>query len=464
MDWTPRQEEVRSTVLAKARYSLVYGGARSGKTFLLCAAIADRAVMAPGSRHLIIRKFNKAAVESIAKDTFLKVMELCWPGVPCKWHDRFGFFEIATNDRPSEVWIGGIDDPERFDKVLGKEYATIYMNEASELPYAIFSQLKTRLAHRVSYLHPDNGSERELNQRFYIDLNPTVRAHWTYQVWSLKLDPATGGPLPNPEQYRHDTMHPRDNERNLSSEYLEELQNMSPRERKRFWDGEYATEATGALWKREWIVHDPRPDRIGPDDFKRIVVSVDPAVSSKPGSDETGIIVVGLHQDGRLYVLDDLSGKYEPERWAEIAVRMYDEWEADKIIGEKNQGGDMIETIMRQSAASGGRYLPVDLVTATKGKALRAEPVSTLYARNPPIAVHLREFRELEDQMCAFTIDFDRKHMGFSPDRVDALVHGATYLLPRLNSSIRQERRRNEDPHLQQRGPEMAVFKDEVWG
>lgn len=169
------------------------------------------------------------------------------------------------------------------------------------------------------------------------------------------------------------------------------------------------------------------------EDLSRIVVAVDPNTSNNEGSDEIGIVVVGKGLSGRGYVLADCSLRGSPNEWASAAVIAHDVFRADRIIGEANQGGNMVEHTITTTAKAlkdeGKRtsdHVGVTLVHATRGKVTRAEPASALYEQNR--VTHVSTMKTLEDQMCLFTSDFDRKAMGYSPDRVDALVWGLTHL------------------------------------
>jgi predicted phage terminase large subunit-like protein len=156
-------------------------------------------------------------------------------------------------------------------------------------------------------------------------------------------------------------------------------------------------------------------------ELTRVVVAIDPAVTSGDDADETGIIVAGKDRHGTAYVLADCSGRYQPTEWAKVAVAAYRTHGADRIVAEVNQGGDMVKTtigIIDPNAA-------FTAVRASRGKVTRAEPISALYEQGR--VHHLGVFPELEDQMCAFTPDVDRA--GGSPDRVDALVWAATDLM-----------------------------------
>lgn len=154
-------------------------------------------------------------------------------------------------------------------------------------------------------------------------------------------------------------------------------------------------------------------------DLKRVVVSIDPATTNNKNSDETGITVCGKDQIGNAYVLEDLSGKYSPNQWASIAVQAVKNWNADCIVAEKNQGGDMVESVLR----SQGAKERIKLVTATKGKFVRAEPIYSLYEQNK--IYHVGTFPLLENQMITFNPD----NLDKSPDRVDSLVWAFTELM-----------------------------------
>lgn len=175
-----------------------------------------------------------------------------------------------------------------------------------------------------------------------------------------------------------------------------------------------------------------------------MVVAVDPAKEdakkkklreAKEGTDapfaETGIVVVARDGNGRAYVLEDLTLHGSPEEWGRVAVRALDEWDADLIVYEANQGGEMVAAVLRGAAKSlkedGLRsmdFIPLKDVHATRGKYVRAEPISQLYEQRK--VHHVGLFPELEDQLCEYTPD---GNMGYSPDRMDALVWGLTELM-----------------------------------
>jgi hypothetical protein len=414
----PGQERARATLLTSGkRFNLIYGGSRSGKTFELLGTIAERALFAPGSRHLVVRQEATSAKRAVVKGSWPEMMRIRFPGVVTTWHEQYGYFSFPNG---SEVWVGGLNDDAALEKILGNEYATIYINEASECRYLAFTLLRSRLAQMVKTIK--GGT---LSQRFYVDLNPTTRQHWTYRLWIEGVEPESQAPV-DIEQYGHVVVNPFDNAANLSVEYLNDLRNLPPRARKRFMDGEYVEDVEDALWRRAAFKY---VQKLPP--LVRIVVAVDPAVTNVPGADETGIICCGADTFGNGYVLDDDSGRYRPEDWARRAIALLDLRQADRIVAEVNQGGDMVENTIRAVRANA----PYRGVHATRSKIIRAEPIAALYERGK--IFHLGEFPQLEDQMCSFTTGFDRRAAGYSPDRVDALVWGMTDLFPQLATSIR---------------------------
>jgi phage terminase large subunit-like protein len=184
-------------------------------------------------------------------------------------------------------------------------------------------------------------------------------------------------------------------------------------------EGELIEEQAGALWRRDWLDQGRVAEAPA---LRRIVVAVDPPVTSTQASDACGIVVAGLGGDGRGYVLADrtLQGR-EPHVWARAAVSAYREFAADRIVAEVNQGGDLVEGVLRQI----DHAVPIRTVRATRGKWVRAEPVAALYAEGR--VAHVGHHALLEAQMLAYGTD-GFAH-GRSPDRLDALVWALTELM-----------------------------------
>ncbi|MGH6996224.1 MAG: hypothetical protein ACREES_11030, partial [Stellaceae bacterium] len=220
-----------------------------------------------------------------------------------------------------------------------------------------------------------------------------------------------------------------DNALNLAPSFLESVvrRYRGTRLGRQELEAELLDDVPGALWSRDTI--EAARVNAAPD-LARIVVAVDPAVSSGEGADETGIVVAGLAYDGQVYVLDDLSGRMSPRAWALKAVAAYKKFAADRIVAEINNGGDMVEATLRSVAGDA----PFRAVRASRGKAVRAEPVASLYEQGR--VHHVGGFAALEDQMAAFTADFDRAASGTSPDRLDALVWAVTDLMANRDAAI----------------------------
>lgn len=197
--------------------------------------------------------------------------------------------------------------------------------------------------------------------------------------------------------------------------------------------GEILEDVPGALWNMDMI--DNSRLKEAPEDLERVIISVDPAASSEEGSDENGIVAVGLARDSdgyaRGYVLADRSLRGTPEEWASTAVKLYREFSADRIVAEKNNGGEMVSSVIRAV----DRSIPVTLVHASRGKYVRAEPISALYEQGR--IHHVGRYDKLEDQMCQFSVDNLRDANTGSPDRVDALVWGLSELFNKITGRRR---------------------------
>lgn len=388
----------------EATHTLLFGGSRSGKTFILVYAVIVRALKCAKSRHCILRKHFTDLNKAVICDTFPRVMETCFPDV--QYGLNKGLF-YATMPNGSEIWFGGLD---KGDKILGNEYATMYFNEISEIGYEQIETAYSRNAQKCE----------GLVNRFYYDCNPPGKSHWSYKLFEQKLNPADNKAVPYPELYSHMRMNPTDNVENLSATYIQGLEMLSSRKKARFLLGEWQDDNENALWKRDSMIS-PFRVKSAPDDLDRIVVGVDPAVTDKEKSDLTGIVIAGkkrLRGEEHYYVLDDRSLLGSPHEWASTVVNAYNEYEADRVVAETNQGGDMVESTVRNV----DRRVSYRGVRASRGKIVRAEPIAELYERG--LVHHVGELQLLEDEMCSYC-GFDNEK---SPDRMDALVWALTDL------------------------------------
>lgn len=187
-------------------------------------------------------------------------------------------------------------------------------------------------------------------------------------------------------------------------------------------EAEVLEDVPGALWTRG-VIEATRCSQ-APADLVRVVVAIDPSVTTGDDADEAGVVVCGRDSRGHGYVLADCSGRYAPNEWARVALAAYVGHGADVIVAEVNNGGAMVEGTIRNSP--GGRNVPYREVVATRGKARRAQPVSMLWEAGRAHVVGTMP--RLEDQMCELTPDFDRARAGYSPDRCDAMVWAMTDL------------------------------------
>lgn len=433
MSLTAKQQEAMRVLSGGAQHVLLEGGSRSGKTFLLTRAVAMRAIKAAGSRHAIFRfRFNHIKATIIA-DTFPKVMHVCFPSAGYTLNRTDWYAELAGG---SQIWFGGVDDKARTEKILGSEYATIYLNEVSQIPFASRDIALSRLAQKVDQVI--EGERRPLPLRFYYDLNPTNCGHWAYRLFHELRDPETKRPVPDPDNYAHFRINPEDNTENLSAEYLRTLAGMSVRQQKRFLRGEWADATPNALFADEiidrWRVLDGKLP-----DFVRIAVGVDPSGSGdvdNADNDAIGITVGALGTDGNAYLLEDCTVKAGPATWGKVATGAYERHSADVLVAEGNFGGAMVgQTI--QTARPRTNF---KLVTASRGKVVRAEPFSALYEQGK--VRHVGLFPELEDELAAFSTS---GYLGDgSPNRADAWIWTLAELFPGL---VRAEKKK-ESKHV----------------
>lgn len=398
---TADQVQAVRLMISEAIHILLFGGSRSGKTFIIIRQIVLRALKAKKSRHCILRKYFTDVNKAIICDTFPKVMEICFPDVG--YNMNLDLYR-ATLPNGSEIWFGGLD---KGDKILGNEYATIYFNEISEISYDLLEVAYSRLAQRCP----------EIVNKFFYDCNPPGKSHWSYKVFAMGMNPIANIKLPKPELYAHMRLNPDGNRENLAANYIENiLEGLSERKRKRFLLGEWADDSENALWKRDSMIN-PFRVKSAPEGLERIVVAVDPAVTNKVTSDDTGVIIAGIKK-GHYYILDDRTLIGSPIEWGNTVINAYHEYKADRVVAEVNQGGDLVQANLRNI----DKTVSYRGVRATRGKIVRAEPIAALYEQG--LVHHVGQFSLLEDEMCSFT-GADNED---SPDRMDALVWALTDL------------------------------------
>ena len=413
----PFQRAAVAALNGPATHVLIYGGSGSSKTYTILTWLVLRAMQAPGTRHAILRFHFVDLQASIIDGTLPAVCKAISPNRDIyEMHKPSGAWH-AEFVGGSRIYFGGLDDAKRTEKILGQEHSTIYLNESSQISYSSFGKAGTRVRQPGPLAH-----------KLVCDENPPLAGHWTERLFVKGLDPDTGKRLANPADFAVQMMHPRDNPY-LSDAYKARLERMSPRDRVRFWDGLFAEGSAGALWTYDSIdkaTVETLPPGVT---LSRIVVPIDPSGCHGPEdkrSDEIGMVPVGLGSDGVLYVLEDASGRFGPgglEGWGARGIQRWAHWGADAIVGEMNFGGAMVENTIRTASHAGieGANVPFRPVNASRGKHVRAEPVSTLTDRGK--VKFLGYMPELRDQLVKFTT---AGYIGErSPDRADAFVWGA---------------------------------------
>lgn len=230
---TQKQKEAIDLLSGPAKYAALFGGSRSGKTFILVYAIIVRALKVK-SKHAIIRLHFNSVKRSVWNDTLPKVLSTCFPELKCKWNKTDYILDLPNG---SQIFILGLDDGQRTEKILGLELSTVYINEASQVDYNSVQIALSRLAEKNALI-----------KRAWFDFNPATKTSWSYYLFIKKLDPIDDVPLANPDNYVSLQMNPESNMENIDENYLAMLQSMPEKERARFLHGEFTDEANGAVY------------------------------------------------------------------------------------------------------------------------------------------------------------------------------------------------------------------------
>lgn len=262
-------------------HNMLYGGSRSGKTFCLARAITIRAAKVP-SRHVILRqKFNHAKT-SIWMDTFPKMKRLCFPDLKIREHKTDYYYQLKNG---SEIWIAGLDDSQRVEKILGKEYSTIWFNEVSQMDFRSVQMAITRLAEK-----------NNLKKKIYYDMNPPTKSHWSYYQFIKKLNPEDNTPLVRPDIFTSFLMNPNDNAQNIDENYLNLLATLPERDKKRFLEGQFLDSDDGSAYYAFDIDRHVQETRIEPGSlFVLLDFNVNPMTAT-----------IAQVQDDRLVIHDEV--------------------------------------------------------------------------------------------------------------------------------------------------------------
>lgn len=422
-----KQREARLLMGSAATHFMAFGGSRSGKTFLIVRMIIIRAMRSSGSSHVILRHRLNHLKSSIIGQTVPDVIAKCFPELMDSWLGSFNKSDyIWTLPNGARICFGGLDDAQRTEKILGQEHVTIYLNECSQISYSSVTKAMTRLAQVAQIDGTGKGATnppRFLAQRMFYDCNPPPMGHWTHLMFIKKQEPISKVPLTNPGDYASVQMNPSHNRANLPPKYFDTLDQLPERERKRFRDGAFLASVDNALWDYS-LLERMRADPKEIEYLGRTVIGVDPSGAKGPDekrNDEIGIVAAGQDITGRGLVIADATIRDRPEVWAAQVLDLYDQFQADCVVAEGNFGGDMVRAVIHAQRPS----CNVKLVTASRGKHVRAEPIAGLYAQGR--ILHAGSFPELEDELVFFS---NAGYQGArSPNRADACIWALTELM-----------------------------------
>lgn len=399
------REDGSGNPIAGTRYIIITGGRGSGKSYALSLAIATW-LRQTGYCVLFTRWTMASAQDSIIPE-FKQKIDLLG-----KSHE----FKLTRNDiyhgAGSRALFRGIKTSagNQTAKLKSLQGLNVWvLDEAEEMPdEATFDviDLSIRDQRRPNFV--------------ILCMNPVHKRHWIYRrFWEGRGIPDSGfNGVVGDTTYIHTDY--RDNIANLPPNYLARVKAAKrgdPRKYRSVWLGSWMEEVVGALWS--WnMVSDYRVEKAKVPDLIRCGVGVDPNVSYGEDADEAGIITAGQGEDGHYYLLHDASGKMGPSEWGRICVQQYDQHKADKVIGEKNQGGDLV----RENVEKFRSHIPFLAVHASRGKVARAEPIATLAAQG--MIHHVGRWPELEAEMMSYT----GYNSSNSPNRLDAYVWVMSWL------------------------------------
>ena len=328
---TSKQKEALELLKSDATRIMLYGGARSGKTFLLIAVIVLRALKYPNSRHLIARLRFAHAKTALWLDTLPTIINLMGLKDVVKWNETDHYIKFPNG---SEIWIDGLDDKDRVDKILGREYSTIYFNEMSQIGYGTITTVLTRLAQKIP----------GLKNKAYFDCNPPSKHHWSYKQFIERKNPETNEELTNGSMYVSLRMNPVDNVEHLPDDYIEMLEHLPEDKKRRFLLGEYG-DSEGAIFTN-WDIIDNIPDGIST--HSRRTIGLDFGFSVDPAA------IVDVHINGDDIYVEELLYQKELTN-QQIAVKM----KAFKIERELTQADSAEPKSIHELKMAGCRVVGV---------------------------------------------------------------------------------------------------------
>lgn len=385
--------------LRPARYKGAKGGRGSGKSHFFGSLAIEYCMLYPGFRLLCVREVQQSLKQSVQQLLADKINQY---GVASYFevkHDRI----VTPGD--GVIVFQGMQDHTADSVKSFESFHAAWVEEAQTLS-----------ARSLEYLRPTiRNSHHMLPQsELWFTWNPRDANDAVERFFAAGVAPSDA--IVRHINYDANPFLPPELEKDRQHDQVHNAHRYA-----HIWLGAFEPQAVGAIFDVGTI----EANRVQePPVMERILVSVDPAISSEEGSDEHGIVVGGIGTDRRGYLLADRTLRGGPRQWARAAVAAYHEFDADAIVIERNQGGDMVAQTIR-SEASG---IAIIEVVATKGKHVRAEPISALYAQGR--VSHVGLFPELERQLCLFTAGGYEGNG--SPDRADAAIWLWTELFPRM--------------------------------
>jgi PBSX family phage terminase large subunit len=400
---TPKQLQAFKLLCEPVQLTSLYGGGRSGKTFVILVFIIIASLMKPNCRTLIFRKHLSTLKASLIAITLPKVMQVL--DIPPGSYTYNHTEHLLTFINGSAIKFIGIASLQDAEKILGTEYTYIWNNESSETDPEILFLLFSRLAQNIG-----------LKRKMIVDFNPPKKTHWTFGLITFSKISSQSGDLRLTINHLH--MNPDENPY-LTKDFMAMLDGCPESYRKRFLLGEFGN-PDNALIDVALI----KPTLIHKQRFSRVIIAIDPAATNNERSDETGLVAIGRTGE-RYIILKDLTIKAKPEKWAAIALNakeFYSKISDDvSICAETNQGGDMIKSVLDNIATRMGisyRYTPVHTM---KNKLLRADDFSAFLSSHYVEYDEAGNFEQLFQQLDNFE---EIIKDGKSPDRADALLIG----------------------------------------
>ena len=383
-------------LLKPARYKGGHGGRGSAKSHFFSESAVERCVQYPGTRIVCVREVQRSLKESVKRLIEDKIQQF-----------ELGSLFGVQNDQIIAPGGGVI----MFQGMQDHTAESIKSLEGFDIAYV--EEAQTLTARSLEMLRP---TIRKPGSELWFGWNPRNATDPVDELLRGKTIPPDAVVVRT--SYKQNPWFPAELEVERQFDYKN-----NPHRYAHIWEGEYEPQAIGAIWDRATINRNRRDTAPS---MKRVLVGVDPPISSNPLSDYAGIIVGGLGDDDHGYVIADYSRQGTPHEWAERAIDAYDLHEADAIVAETNQGGEMVANTIH-TIRPGIRVIPV---RANRGqrKEVRAEPISALYGLDR--IHHVGAFPELEQQMCLMTADGYQGEG--SPDRVDAMVYVFASLFPKM--------------------------------